>query len=138
MSVFEGLLWALSWVVFVLAGFAVGRMVESRRTPGRPSAGEYEMRAIVEEAEVETGVRLTWAGREMLVIPLIEVAAAGGPFRYGEASASVRDVLESIRELTRSTPLHEGLRDSIDVIAGFHRRFCNIPPFCSGKRGDFE
>jgi hypothetical protein len=138
MSVFEGLLWGLSWVLFVLAGFAVGRMVESRRAPGRPSAGEYEMRAIVAEAEVETGVRLTWAGREMLVIPLIEVAAAGEPFDYGEASASIRDVLLTIREPTRSAPIRTGPRDSIDVIAGFHRRFCNIPPFCSGNRRNFE
>src|ERR1700686_2972773 len=57
-----------------------------------------ELVGILRVAERETGVQLTWAGREMLMIPIIEQLMDGRKVDMDQVRSSIRSILEAIRE----------------------------------------
>jgi hypothetical protein len=122
--------------VFIL--IARWRFLESRPRYERywrerwPGGRTYPLWEIIERAEAEAGVVLTWGAREMLSIPVVETMELRGDINWSEVDASVRDILRTMAEETqRQRPRPARTRDSVSVIRGFARRFCNIPPFCS-------
>jgi len=90
---------------------------------------------IIEYAQREAGITLTWGAREMLIIPVIESLEAGGDVNWEQIEKSIRDLVMTIAEDRAPEYLPHGSRNSISMIRGFYKRFCNIPPFCSRKEG---
>ena len=92
----------------------------------------YPLFEIIERAEFETGIRLSWGAREMLAIPVIETIEARGDVSWSEVDNSIRDVVRTMAE--EQGPDESGrTRNSVAAIRAFWRRFCNIPPFCSRR-----
>lgn len=85
---------------------------------------------IIERAELDAGIRLTWGAREMLAIPVIETIEARGDVSWSVVDSSIRDVVRTMAE-ERGPEESSERRNSISAIRAFWRRFCNIPPFCS-------
>jgi hypothetical protein len=81
---------------------------------------------VIRDSERRMGTQISWGAREMLLVPIVESYNRRGPIPPEVIEESVRLVLSASAEDGRSK---EHL-DSIDVIRGFHKRFCNIPPFC--------
>jgi hypothetical protein len=89
---------------------------------------------IIQSAERQYNIELSWAAREMLVVPIKE------RLQYGPVDWE--DVAKSIDKIVAST-VEDGIRDSggryrnaVAVIKAFYRRFCNIPPFCDPTADD--
>lgn len=93
----------------------------------------YEPRlfSIIASAELESQVDLTWGAREMLTIPVIETMQIRREVNWDEVEGSIRDIVRTIAQEGERRQLPPRTRDSVSVIGGFFRRFCNIPPFCS-------
>lgn len=87
---------------------------------------------IIERAELEAGVRLSWGAREMLAIPVVETLEARGDVSWPEVDISIRDVVRTMAE-ERGPDDSGRTRNSVAAIRAFWRRFCNIPPFCSRR-----
>ena len=88
------------------------------------------MRAIA-NAESMAQVELSWGAREMLAIPVIETT------RFNEADweeieKSIRTVIDAAKDEAISVGFQKRL-DSLDIIRGFLKKFCNIPPFCKRR-----
>jgi len=97
-----------------------------------PPGLRYPLWEIIERAETDSGVVLTWGAREMLSIPIVELLEMRGDVNWVEVDSSVRDIVRTIGEESQSQQLRPPrTKDSVSVIRGFARRFCNIPPFCS-------
>lgn len=80
------------------------------------------------------GPHLTRGAREMLRIPVIEVAGLNQEFDEAQVSESLDRVLASMREPPRSRAEGEGRsRTSVAVIRAFSKNYCSIPPFCAPK-----
>ena len=62
----------------------------------------------------------------MLIIPIMESFADKTTPSWEVISNSIRDVIFTAAEQRRNFKV---LR-SVDIIAAFHQRYCNIPPFC--------
>jgi hypothetical protein len=103
--------------------------------PGSREYYRYRSRIydIIDEAESRFGIRLTWAGREMLAIPIIETDDREG-VEWDEVYRSVNMVVEAMASDEVSSKTARSRGDSISVIRGFYNRFCKIPPFCD-RRG---
>ena|ERR1700730_17263203 len=87
---------------------------------------------IIEKAERETGVKLTWAAREMLIIPIIEQLQEGPPVSTLEIQSSILSILVAIREeQTGRLRSRSGAWSAVAIIKGFFKRYCSIPPFCT-------
>jgi hypothetical protein len=86
---------------------------------------------VLRAAERETGVPLTWAARDVLMIPIIEQLMDGREVDMNQVRSSVRSILEAIREdHSGHLTSDRGSRNALAVIKGFFKRFCSIPPFC--------
>ena len=100
----------------------------------------YERR-VAEVIDSEKGlVKLTWGAREMLTIPIVEAYERQGYVDRALVEESLRKIMATLKESTveerasnESFFEDSKFRNSQDVIRAFHKRFCNIPPFC--KRG---
>ena len=88
---------------------------------------------IIRRAEAKAGVKLTWGARELLTIPVLEIIQRGGHIDWAEVEQSVRDLLDTMKESPPEKELPREVRSSRSVIGAFFKRFCNIPPFCSGR-----
>lgn len=86
---------------------------------------------IIERAERKSQVNLTRSAREMLVIPVVEVLETEGGIDWDQVDVSIQDIVRTIAEETAQESKVFPMRNSLSVIRAFHRRFCNIPPFCS-------
>mgnify|MGYP007100036845 CR=1 FL=1 len=82
-------------------------------------------------AEREYDVVLTPNARLMLRLPVEESYEQTGEFDPHMVDDSIHKVIEASVE-SKQGPTKRV--DSISVIRGFHKRYCNIPPFC--KRVD--
>jgi hypothetical protein len=91
------------------------------------------MADMIDSAQRQTGVTLTPGAKQMLAIPVAE-----SPYgtSLDQTRTSIVDIIEAAREESGRLSSRSELRiiNSVDLIAGFHRRFCNIPPFCAGDR----
>lgn len=96
-----------------------------------------ELEGIIDDAEEQAGIFLTWGAREMLIIPIIEkIKLYDSHIDLIEIKKSITDIVNTIKEYDGGKYFHsKRKRDSISVIWGFHKRFCNIPPFCSRIKG---
>jgi hypothetical protein len=106
----------------------------------RSPEGAYADRLLV-DLEERLGIRLTAGARDMLLIPIFEAQAQGrfGP-PFGPIEFLGREV-ESLEVILRTTSEDPSLydregrtRSSLSVIRAFWKNFCNIPPFCDGRR----
>jgi hypothetical protein len=86
------------------------------------------------DLEGYTKIRLSGPARQMLRVPVIEVAEITNEFDPGQASGSLEVLYKSLGEppALRADGVEQP-RTSVDVIRAFWRNFCSIPPFCSGK-----
>jgi hypothetical protein len=106
----------------------------------------YPVLDIIDRAERDSGVDLTWGARQMLIIPVLETLQDIGLPReliirrrglrsidWAEVDRSIRDIVQTIAEdpSPADRELGNRLRGSRSVIRAFFKRFCNIPPFCS-------
>lgn len=96
-------------------------MVDSRGTP---------IYSIIAEAESVEKVVLTESAREMLAIPVMERFEAEPQVNWNAVMRSVRDIIAASKSDARSGETINGKLNSIAIIRGFFKRFCNIPPFC--------
>jgi hypothetical protein len=71
----------------------------------------------------------------MLTIPIMETIESVGGVEWNEVTNSIRDLVVTIAEEQDSKYLPRKTRNSISLIRGFYKRFCNIPPFCSRIEG---
>ena len=86
---------------------------------------------VVRDAEREIGIELTWAARDLLLIPIVEQITEGREVDIRQVRSSIRSILEAIREDDSGHLRSErGSRNALAVIKGFFKRFCSIPPFC--------
>jgi hypothetical protein len=92
---------------------------------------EPDLTFILERAQREAQVELTWGARQMLIIPVMETIQRQGRVDWNQIDESIKDIVRTIGEEERRPELPGRTRDSISVIRGFWKRFCNIPPFCS-------
>ncbi|HBB89137.1 MAG TPA: hypothetical protein DC047_16140 [Blastocatellia bacterium] len=98
---------------------------------GRVSYYEPELFSIIARAERQSQVELTWGAREMLAIPVIETLQLEGRVNWPQVDQSIGDIVRTMAEEGQRAQLPPRTRDSVSVIGGFFKRFCNIPPFCS-------
>jgi hypothetical protein len=104
-----------------------------------PAPWETRAKAIVNTRirrfeSLSWNIKLTKGAREMLRIPVIETADSNHDFDAGQVDELLDRILETMRV---PDPQRESrYRNSIDVIRALHQNFCNIPPFCSGKRNE--
>jgi hypothetical protein len=99
----------------------------------RPPRGpRYPLWDIIDRAADDAGIVLTWGAREMLSIPVAEILEMRDDVNWGEVNESVQAIVRTMAEESQPQQLRAPrTRDSVAVIRGFSRRFCNIPPFCS-------
>jgi hypothetical protein len=87
---------------------------------------------LIERAERENGVNLSWAAREMLVIPVAEQLEEERPIEWRQVENSINKIVAAMREeSSESHRSRRGEHNAVAVIRAFYQRFCNIPPFCS-------
>ena len=112
---------------------------EPSRTALKSNPWENRAKAIVNTRikrfeSLSSNVKLTKGAREMLRIPVIETADLNHDFDGGQLDESLGRILETMKI---PDPQRESrYRNSIDVIRALHQNFCNIPPFCSGRRNE--
>ena len=93
----------------------------------------WRFQELIHRLEERTNTVLTSGARQMLLIPIIEQYERGGEFSVGEVEESLSQLFTVMRE--DPSPVdsrNTNIRSSLSVIRAFWRRFCNIPPFCSG------
>lgn len=101
----------------------------------RAEANDFFKKRIERFEFAPNGPALTWAAKEMLRVPIIEAYETYGYRNAEEADRSVSRIVNSMREEPNSSREGYGpLRNSLSVIRAYAENFCNIPPFCSGKR----
>jgi hypothetical protein len=93
---------------------------------------------IINSAEESTGVRLTWAARQMLAIPVQEQYVEGRqPISWSQVEESVRMLVRTTREDdSKASVSRRGETNAVGIIRAFFKNFCNIPPFCEPTDGD--
>jgi hypothetical protein len=104
--------------------------------PSRYPITAYDDRlfGIIHSVEQEYNVELSWAAREMLVVPIKE-RLQYGPVDWDDVTASIGKIVESMGE--DDVRVSGGrYRNAVAVIRAFCRRFCNIPPFCDPTAED--
>lgn len=144
MIILASILLGLLILIALGLGYAIFQWIEFRRTYGfRPfwenvrhyRFAQLPLQQIIEHAQDAAGIRLTWGAREMLTIPILEYIELKGRVDWEEVDNSIRDLMRTMAEDQSSQHLPGNSRNSIALIRGFHKRFCNIPPFCSRKEG---
>ena len=157
MSTYELLLLAIAILLGGVLGLLTFAMIRWRtewrflsyellryRDRSRSHGGEYfgygseefgywgEVRRIIRDAERENRIELTWAAREMLIVPIMEQVEERGGISLGQASESIQDLLREMKDYDGETLTdRHGAKNAVAVIRAFFKRFCNIPPFCS-------
>jgi hypothetical protein len=89
--------------------------------------------SIINDAEKNTGRRLTNAGRQMLVSPLGEILDLGFELDWEKVFQSILLVVGAAEPDT-AIETKSGNYNARSIIAAFHKQFCNIPPFCGAIR----
>lgn len=125
-------------VIGVRTEFEARRTAENRNSSqiSRPSddAREFATYRISLFEKIPGNPHLSGPARNMLRIPLSEVADRTGHFNEDQAARSISRILDSLKKGPSSQIEGDGKRKtSVAVIRGFAENFCNIPPFCSGK-----
>jgi hypothetical protein len=111
-----------------------------RRRPPTLSNGldatKKQINQRLKDAERGSGIQLTKGARDMLRIPLAEVAGLGGELDYYKVESSLTVLLSAMAEETPESEAEGNgrIRSSLAVIRSFAKNFCNIPPFCASKR----
>ena len=90
-----------------------------------------EAKSIIRVSVKAAGVKLSAGGRQMLTIPLVESYQLGQEWNRNEIRSSIEKIIGSLQTEEKSEHLPE--KSSIDVIRGFSKNYCNIPPFCRRK-----
>ena len=86
-------------------------------------------------AERKSDIKLTWAARQLLVIPVVEAFELDKEVNWDDVSSSVSKVVATTTEDRNDKPSQRKPSDSVAIIRAFHKRYCNIPPFCSRTEG---
>lgn len=128
-------------VIKVRTEFEVMRAELRSQSPQTPRAAnnarEFVTSKIHAFENIDANPRLSGPAREMLRIPLSEVANRFGYFDQEQANESLDRILDSIKQSpTSEIEGTETSRTSIAVIRAFAKNFCNIAPFCSGRRSE--
>lgn len=89
----------------------------------------YRLSEIIDRAERRAGITLSWGAREMLIIPVIE-SIETGRHDLESVERSISDLIETAAEKHYPEYLSNGECNSVSIIKAFHKRYCNIPPFC--------
>jgi hypothetical protein len=86
---------------------------------------------LIERAERNNAVNLSWAAREMLIIPVAEQIEDGRPVEWEQVQTSLDKIVSTISESSSDSEMSErGRHNAVAVIKAFYKRFCDIPPFC--------
>lgn len=89
---------------------------------------------VIAQAEQRYSVNLTPAGREMLIIPVVEALQADPQeFNLGQAQRSIFEIMGAIAQAGAGADTRPRVHNSQSVIRAFWKKFCNIPPFCNGR-----
>jgi hypothetical protein len=88
--------------------------------------------------ERKFGLRLTPYARQMLIIPIEEqVNERQRRVDIGVLDQSISKIFEALKEDSdAASKSPEERYNSVGVIKAFHKRFCNIPPFCASTEGE--
>jgi hypothetical protein len=120
--------------LFIVRDLVAALLVDRERF--RNTEGPYRyagpLSDIIDMAEREYGVELSWGAREMLAIPVIERLTEKGSIDWNQVQESIFQLVRTMREDfpdASHSPLRR--RNAVAVIRAFYKRFCNIPPFCS-------
>jgi hypothetical protein len=95
----------------------------------------FRIQEIIEAAELQFEIKLTWAARQMLVIPVVEAFELDKEVNWSDVSSSVSTIVAATAENRNDEPHQRRHLDSVAIIRAFHNRYCNIPPFCSRTVG---
>jgi hypothetical protein len=91
-----------------------------------------QMYYIIRRCEEEYKIQLTSYAKQMLIIPVDEKVQVGQSVDWNEVYASTRKLFDALLEDdSEASRSFRERRNSIGVIKAFHKRFCNIPPFCA-------
>jgi hypothetical protein len=86
---------------------------------------------IIARYEERYGFHLTVYARQMLIIPVEEQIQDSDRVDWADVDESINKLFEALREddsdASRSS---RERKNSVGIIKAFHKRFCNIPPFC--------
>jgi hypothetical protein len=109
---------------------------EKKAPPEDMPLGKFQaysdLQYLVSDLERREHVQFSWGAREMLIVPLLESYDPRGPgLDRDQAQESIRLIIESLKE-GRDSDTPRKL-NSIDIIRGFFKSFCKIPPFCSRR-----
>jgi len=108
-------------------------------TDGRhePHRGEtyhgYPLDEMIRQAEIRNDIHLTWTARQLILLPIVEGLDQGEDVGFAQLAESIDAVVATTRHEPSSDERTESSRGAKSVIKAFHRRFCNIPPFCSRR-----
>lgn len=92
-----------------------------------------ELLKIINKAEREFHIKLSWGAREMLTIPVVESIITGRESNWKNVEKSVFKILSKASEDSLNIG-GIGTIDAISIIRAFHECYCSIPPFCSPTR----
>jgi hypothetical protein len=91
-----------------------------------------EIDRIISIHEEQFGLRLTPYARQMLTIPVEEQVRDRQFVDVSVLNRSITIIFEALREDRSEASRSPAERlNSVGVIRAFHKRFCNIPPFCA-------
>jgi hypothetical protein len=88
------------------------------------------LQQIISRVEGQVGVTLTSSASDMLVKPVMEQVAAGQHVEWSTVESSVKTIIEA----AKPNVAPGGQADARAIIRAFHERWCDIPPFCWGRR----
>jgi len=114
------------------AAYSVARVLRGERYASEMPYG-LPLDDFIRDAEIQAGVRLTWHARQLLILPVVESYERGEDVSLAQIDESIRDIVKTIAKDPSPDDGPGRSRSSRSVIRGFHRRFCNIPPFCSRR-----
>lgn len=108
------------------------------RQPKVPNLRLEEVRSVVRQSirrsEMDSRITLTKGGRQMLTIPAIEIFELTGDWNPGLVSESIAKIVDA----AKSSGLGTRLQSSLDVIRGYAKTYCRIPPFCGRTQENEE
>jgi hypothetical protein len=103
-----------------------------RYDPYGPRVYRSPLLDLIEKAQRRHDVNLSWAAREMLIIPIAEQIEDGRSIEWEQVEASINKIVATMRESSLDSEMsRRGRHNAVAVIKAFYKRFCNIPPFCA-------
>jgi hypothetical protein len=96
------------------------------------SSSVREAKMFVEDWEERTHVRLSPYAKELILLPIMEADERGNAVSPVKLHDTLKTIFTTMAEEDRNVrERHQASCQSL--ITAFHRRFCRIPPFCSGE-----